>query len=104
MKLPEHVICDLMHKCSRDVTAAIMRTLSLIPREQQMPVAIAAGAGAIGILSAILDTDRKPELDPECVLLGALLCARCSLAPGGEGISQAYADLETLKAKTSASA
>lgn len=101
-KFPEYVVTDLMKKCAEDVSRAMMRTLSLFPRDQQLPIAMAAGASVIGIMSAVLDTDRDriPEgqasPDPQCVLLAGLLCARCSLAPNGDGISKAYADLKTL--------
>jgi hypothetical protein len=92
----EQIISDLMGKVSDDVSNALCRTLALCP-EPKLPVAIAGGAAAIGTIAAVLNTAPKAgKIDPECVLLAALLCAWVALDPKN-GVHYAYRDLETLR-------
>lgn len=89
----KQIIKDLMAKCGDDVGAAMRRTLSISPAPL-LPVALSGGASAIALIAALLDTNPKPEPDPDCVLLAGLLLGRI----GPNQVEEAYKDFEILKA------
>lgn len=93
--MSEQIIRDLMTKVGDDVGAALRRTLAIAPHPH-LPIAIAAGASVVGLISAMLDKDRAPNPDPDCVLLAGLLIARTGIG-GKDPIREAYADFELLK-------
>ena len=92
------ITSDLMIKIGNDVTSAMTRTLALT--NEHLPVAMAGGSAAIGIIAAFLEVQdggpRKDAPDPDCILLAALLCARTGMSHV-DPIRQAYRDLEALK-------
>lgn len=99
-KMENQILADIAEKCAEDVSAAIKRTLSIAP-EPKLPVAIMAGAAALGWISALLaeragtyDPTQSP--DPDTLLLAGLLAARLGM-DGDSGIADAYEDLRILK-------
>lgn len=93
--MTEQITRDLMTKVSDDISAVLRRTLSIAPHPH-MPIAVSAGASVLGFLAAMLDSDRKPDPDPDCVLLAGLLIARTGIG-GKDPIGAAYADFQLLK-------
>lgn len=89
----DRIIKDLMVKIGDDVGATMRRTLAISP-EPRLPVALSGGASAIALIAAFLDTDTKPEPDPDCMLLAGLLLGRI----GPNQVEEAYRDFEILKA------
>lgn len=90
----DHVVTkDLIRKLSEDVGAAIRRTLAIAP-EPHLPVAMAAGASAVAVITALLDPEHNPEPDRECQLLAGLLLGRI----GPNAVEDAFRDFEVLKA------
>jgi hypothetical protein len=93
------VIDDLMSKAGDDVSRAIRRTLSICPKPH-LPVALAAAAAAIGIVTSILDNmagnDRAKGPDHDNILLAGLLAARTA-QENTDGIGDAYKDIEVLR-------
>lgn len=86
---------DLMTKVGDDVGAAMRRTLAIAP-QPHLPIAIAAGASVIALIAFLLDTERSPDPDPDCVLLAGPLIARTGIG-GKDPIGEAYADFDLLK-------
>lgn len=91
----EQITRDLMTKVADDVSAVLHRVLAISPHPH-MPIAVSAGASVVGLLAAMLDTDRSPTPDPDCVLLAGLLIARTGIG-GKDPIGDAYADFQLLK-------
>lgn len=97
----QSITADLMDKCTDDVIRALKRALAIAP-EPHLPIAAAAGAAVIGVMAGFLEHMAKDRIpgsapDSECVLLAGLLCARMALDPAN-GVSNAYRDLEILRA------
>lgn len=88
---------DLMHKLAEDVSAALYRVLAIAP-QPHLPIAMSGAAPLIAMMGAILDTDKKPEPDPDCLLLAGLLLARAGGTKNHDPIGEAYKDFEALKA------
>jgi len=89
---------DLMIKISQDITAAMMRTLALT--DNHLPVAIAGGSAAAGIIAGCLGKmsgayDKEKGPDEENVMLAGLLIARMG-SQHPDAIAQAYRDLDRL--------
>jgi hypothetical protein len=91
----EQITRDLVRKVGDDIGAVLRRTISIAP-QPHMPIAVSAGASVVGLLAAMLDTDKKPDPDPDCVLLAGLLIARCGIG-GSDPIGAAYSDFDALK-------
>lgn len=97
----KHIISDLMAKVGDDITGAMMRTISISP-EPHLPVAMAGGAAALGIVAGVLNemsSHPDSELNDETILLAALLCAHTVINPK-TGVEQACRDLQILRPST----
>lgn len=99
METQTDVIGDLMLKAGDDVSHAIRRTLSICPKPH-LPVALAAAAAALGIVTSILDSmagnDRAKGPDHDNILLAGLLAARTG-QDNADGIGEAYKDIDALR-------
>lgn len=91
----QQITRDLMAKAADDIGAILRRTIAIAP-EPHLPIAMSAGASVVGLLAALLDTEKKPTPDPDCVLLAGLLIARCGIG-GGDPVGAAYEDFDALK-------
>lgn len=88
------VTVDLVRKVGDDVGAIIRRALSIAP-DPHLPIAMSAGASAVAVMALLLDTDPKPTIDPDCMLLAGLLLGRSG---GKDAVGEAYKDFAALKA------
>jgi hypothetical protein len=89
---------DLIRKGADDIGAVIRRLRSIAPRPF-MPVAVGLAGAAIVALAAELAVKNgaaKDTPDPDCMILAALLAARCGIS-ADDPINAAYADFEALK-------
>jgi hypothetical protein len=96
--LDRQITKDLIRKGSEDIGLVVQRLHSIAPKPF-MPIAVAMAGAAIIPLAmelAVASGAASPEPDPECMLLAALLAARCGLR-SDDPIGAAYADLEALK-------
>lgn len=94
--IDDRVINDLMKKVADDVTAAIIRTLSICPRPH-LPLLTAAAAAALGVMASELDRlAGNKALDPDNVLLAGLLSARMGTVTD-DPTGAAYKDFAVLE-------
>ncbi len=90
------VINDLMRKAAEDATNTLFRVLDIAPDRGRLPIAMAAGGSILGVAAAILDP-RPGDIEPETLLLAALILGRSPLKEKGDDpIAEAYRDLTTL--------
>lgn len=88
---------DLMKKTGADVSAAIIRTASLLPDSERLPVVMAGIASALGVgAAALAKGPRTAWPQKESVMLAALLGAHMGMETP-DPIGTAYADLAFLK-------
>lgn len=90
---PIHVTRDLMDKVSRDVEAALSRTLAISGSNSLIPVAVAAGGSGVTAVASIL---AHGEVQPEDWLLAALVIARACMNESDFHAS-AKLDLDALR-------
>tara|TARA_R110002110_G_C13279296_1_gene702376 strand:+ start:190 stop:489 length:300 start_codon:yes stop_codon:yes gene_type:complete len=90
---------DRIERAIDGVNAVLRETLT--GADDKVPIATAAAAVTIGVLGRFLDQmggePGSEEPDTDSILLAALVVARMGTSPGGDGIGQAYKDLERLK-------